>query len=521
MRLQYSILIMIVSLLNSSLLLAILPVSSATNPAILMKTWGGSRDDNAKAVAMDSHGNFYVAGYSSSFGPGNTTSQIVVFLLKYSPIGNLLWQRIWFGPSVNNAGNGDEARAIAVDSSDNIYVVGDTSSFRTFRGGYGYDILLLKFNSSGSLLWQETWGNSTAFGRGFGVGLDSQGYVYVTGFTATYSVQTKDVLLLKFDPAGNLLWQKTLGSGGDDFGYGVAVDSSGGVYVTGSNALANGDTGVLLVKFSSTGGLVWAKTWSGESLDSGYSVAVDASGNVYVTGYRGINFEGDYEVVLLKFDSSGSSLWERTWGGYNDASANSLAVDPSGYVYVTGWWSYNSASGGLDVLLLKYDSSGNVVFQGLWGGYSHTHGDDDAQGIVVNSSGYVAVTGYVGHAPPYSPVSTLNGTCTDVTDCSFPVGNPTLSTSTPTYTTTITNGTVALPSGNETYYPNSGNDAFLWIFSPLPNRIVSNSPGLFSPLFIGGALGVIVVAVGGILYWRRSSRRAKGADTSLLRDTSK
>jgi len=461
----------------------------AQSGLIFQKTWGSiDNTEVGNGVALDSLGNIYVTGYTYSFGPGNLTARPALSLLKYDSTGTLVWQRIWSG----NGSGGEIGSAVAVDSSGNIYVTGWTSGY----GAGMSDILLLKFNSSGSLVWQRTYGGSDD-DQGSSVAVDSSGNIYVTGGIREFGAGSDDVLLLKFDPSGNLLWQRTWGGIHLDYGSGVAVDSSDHIYVAGTTAsFGTGLSDVFLLRFDSSGDLAWQKTWGPHqpSFASGNGVAVDSSGSIYVTGY----FGAPYDILLLKFDSSGSLIWQRTWDGGSWDYGEDVAVDSSGGIYVGG---YISA---YDVLLLRFDSLGNHAGQVTWGGNEpfSEHGND----VAVDSSGNAVMTGFVEQSPPFTP-NYPKGT---IDAPFFTLGVPSFTLDTPTFLPYTPMGTVQTPFGSESNIGSKVNDAFLVKFTPLdytenytenPGDVFGLPPIAFYGL-IGGAV-VLIVALTTILLRRR------------------
>jgi len=393
---------------------------------IWARTWGGSDDnDEGYGVAVDGSGNVYVTGYfhgTVDFDPGsgvdNHTSngQYDVFLSKFDPLGAFKWARTWGGSYE------DEGWGVAVDGSGNVYVTGWFSGTVDFDPGSGvdnhtsngyFDVFLSKFDSSGAFKWARTWGGSYD-DEGRGVAVDGSGNVYVTGwFMGTVdfdpgsgvdnhtSYPGWDVFLSKFDSSGAFIWARTWAGCGfyyTDWSLGVAVDGSGNVYVTGAfegtvdfdpgsgvdNHTSIGHTDVFLSKFDSSGEFEWARTWGGTHYNYGYGVAVDGSGNVYVTGrFEGtVDFDpgsgvdnhtsnGVWEVFLTKFDSSGAFKWARTWGGSYYDCGYGVAVDGSDSVYVTGYFEgtvdfdpgsgadNHTSNGDDDVFLSKFPPDGN------------------------------------------------------------------------------------------------------------------------------------------------------------------
>ncbi len=220
--------------------------------------------------------------------------------------------------------------------------------------------------------WARTWGES-GNDRGRGVATDDSGNVYVTGyFEGTVDFDPEggdphisnggfDAFLSKFDSSGNFEWARTWGGSEREIGRGVAADGSGSVYVTGyfyytadfdpgggDPHTSNGESDVFLSKFDTSGNFEWARTWGGSDRNDGFGVAADGSGNIYVTGeFKGeADFDpyggdphtsnGYMDVFLSKFDSSGNFEWARTWGGSGTEYGNGIAADDSGSVYITG-----------------------------------------------------------------------------------------------------------------------------------------------------------------------------------------
>ncbi len=404
------------------------------------KTWGLGDSDIAQSVSLDNSGNIYVTGYTSSF----TSSGIHVFLLKYDSSGNLVWQRMW-------GGSGSEfGRGVGVDSLGNIYVTGYTSSF----GAGGNDVFLLKWGSSGSLVWQKTWGG-TGDELGLGLAVNSSNGIYVTGYSTSTLSANPQVILLRFDSSGDLIWQRSWGGSGTNYGQSVTVDSSGGVYLTGfTTSTGAGGQDVLVLKFDSSGGLIWQRTWGGKGDEEGYSIAADSSRNVYVAGATQSTGAGNDDALILKLSSAGSLLWEKTWGGADTDQAQGVTVDGLGYVYVTGFTSSFGGAAG-HVFLMSLSFAGSLLWETLWGGIN---GMDQGLGVAAAGSGYAVTAGFVSESSPYS-TSTLSAPLATPT---ISLSTPTTSASTPSLNTGTPSGIVTTITGSEMYRDKQ--DAFLFKF---------------------------------------------------------
>jgi hypothetical protein len=267
--------------------------------------WGGTGNDIPHGITTDAIGNVYVVGSTDSFGNGVTQ----IFLLKYDIEGDLQFSQTW--GTQNSYGSG-----VAVDNFGNIYVVGTTSSM-----GIGSQIVLLKYDDSGNLLAQKTVGG-TQNSYGTGVAVDSGGNVFVTGYT--YSLGPTPgisaVILLKYDPLGNMLFQTTWGGKQDDAATNIAVDIDGNVYLTGytkSYSVTQDVPSAFLLKFDEAGNLIYQRVWGGKRGDFGYGVAVDTAENAYVTGYTfsfGPNSQGA-NFFILKYDNAGNLQDTTLYGG--------------------------------------------------------------------------------------------------------------------------------------------------------------------------------------------------------------
>ncbi len=412
------------------------------------RTWGETEVGASQSygVATDDSGNVYVTGLfygTVDFNPvggdpHTSNGQDDFFLSKYDSSGNFEWAQ-----TLGTTGS-EACYGVAVDGSGNVYVTGRFND----PSNWNYDVFLSKFDSSGNFDWVRTWGGSS-YDQGRGVAADDSGNVYVTGnFWGTVDFNPDggdphtsngmgDVFLSKFDSLGNFGWAWTWGKGYDDYGYGVAADGSGNVYVTGyfrstvdfdpdpgseDPHTTNGNNDVFLSKFDSSGNFDWARTWGGLGSDMGYGVATDGSGNVYTTGYirSTVDFDPDggdphtsngyYDVFLSKFDPSGNFDWARTWGGSNYDYGWGVATDGFSDVYVTGrfWYTVDfdpnggdphTSNGKTDVFISKFDSSGNFEWAWTWGKSKY----DSGRGVAADGSGNVYTSGYFREIVDFAP----------------------------------------------------------------------------------------------------------------------
>jgi len=396
--------------------------------------YGGSGEEEAFGLCTDQNGNAIMTGETGSTdipvtagafqmnnGGGGGTQDI--FIAKFDSTGNLLWATYYGGSSP------DMGRAITSDNSGNIVVTGysnstdfpvSASAFQPAFAGAS-DVVIVKLNPSGGQIWATYYGGFS-YESGAGVGIDSGGNIVVGGSTrsddfpvtagAYQAIRASagglnDAFIVKFDPAGNLLWATYFGGNNNDMGYALAVDNVDNIVLGGSTSSTNfpllsayqsaygGNGDAFAAKFNAGGGLLWSTYYGGSSpeLPVGISggIAVDASQNVIITGStESTDFpisagafqsalNGPTDIYLVKFDASGNRLWSTYYGGSSDDEGYGIAVGPNDQIYlgadtyssdiVLKSCSYQSAYGGNeDNLIAHFDPSGQLYCATYIGG---------------------------------------------------------------------------------------------------------------------------------------------------------
>ena len=364
---------------------------------------GTPDNDYITSVTGDSLGNSYICGRTSGDLYGSNAGRGDVFLAKYDPSGNEIWHQ-QFGTLT-----WDEGMSVATDAAGNSYVAGKTRG-DLFQPNLGdYDAFLAKIDASGNEVWSRQIGTS-AWDEASFTTIDSSGNIYIAGHTeGSLSGPTaggEDILVTKFDPSGNELWSRQIGTAGDDRGRSVAVDASGNIYITGetSGSLAGehlGEEDAFLIKLDASGDDLWSLQMGTPDTDSPRSVAVDASGNAYIGGWTrgdlglgGPDADGrESDAFLAKFDPSGNELWARQFGTPDAAEGfGNVVLDAAGDVYVGGNTSGDlggTNEGAADVFLTKFDASGNE----LWNQQFGSSGSDSAYAIAMDASGDIYFAG--------------------------------------------------------------------------------------------------------------------------------
>lgn len=344
----------------------------------------GSNTDKAEDMVMDPSGNVYVTGIARG-----TSGNFDYVTIKYNASGVQQWKSEYNGP-----GNSlDEAHALAVDASGNVYVTGWSYGTTTT----GYDYATVKYNSAGIQQWASRYNNSTnGTDEAWDVVADNSGNVYVTG-TSDGSGSNSAATTIKYNSAGGQVWAKRYdGAGGDiDVAYAIVLDASN-VYVTGYSYISAGsDFNYLTIKYDLVGTQIWAKGYNGtdSKYDEARAIAVDGSGNVYVTGYSQTAVLTNYDYATVKYNSAGTQQWAKRYNGTgNDYDkANAIKLDASNNIIVTGK-SIGVSPAAEDIVTIKYDNTGTQKWLNRYNDPSN--GYDEGKALAIDAEGSVYVSGY-------------------------------------------------------------------------------------------------------------------------------
>ncbi len=435
------------------------------DPVLSYSTYlGGTAIDRGFGIAVDGAGNAYVTGGSSSINfpvlnpfqalfPGGAVD---AFVTKLNATGSALVYSTYLG------GEGDEQGFdIKVDDSGNAYVTGQTDStdfptagpIQVVNRGLS-DAFVTKLNAAGNELVYSTYLGGSSSDFGFGISLDDSGNAYVTGQTDSTDFPTAlpiqsangalgDAFVAKLNAAGNVLRYSTyLGGNGNDCGFRIAVDASGNAYVHGDTTSTNfptanpfqstrrGASDAFVTKLNeSANALVYSTYLGGNGNELGFGIAVDASGNAYVTGVTDSSdfptaspiqpaFDGGLaDAFVTKLNAAGGALLYSTYlGGVATDAGFAIALDASGNAHVTGRTdsvdfptvspAQAAFGGGLeDAFVTKLNVTGSAM---VYSTYLGGDGDDQGGDIAVDASGNAYVTGNTGStdfptANPFQP----------------------------------------------------------------------------------------------------------------------
>jgi uncharacterized delta-60 repeat protein len=279
------------------------------------KTIGGSDDDFANSVIQSSDGGYVIAGYTQSFGAGGYDFYVV----KLDGSGNVVWTKTIGGS------NSDVANSI-VQSSDGGYVVaGETLSF----GASGRDIYVVKLDSSGNIVWTKTIGGSRDDFANSVIQSSDGGYV-IAGYTQSFGAGGWDIYVVKLDSSGNVIWSKTIGGGDADVAYSIIQSSDGGYIVIGrTQSFGAGGYDVYVVKIDSSGNVLWTKTIGGGSVDEARSITQSSDGGFAIAGYTQSFGAGSYDIYVVKMGPLGDTCWSQGITNYVVSSVSSSFSSPS------------------------------------------------------------------------------------------------------------------------------------------------------------------------------------------------
>lgn len=298
-------------------------------------TWRNSGTDQFYDMVMDNDNNIYITGRTDE----STTD---AFLAKFDQNGNYVWNTTFDG------GAYDKGYGMTIDSANNIYIVGQTENSVSSN----YNAFLVKYDSLGNQKWNVTWdGESGAPYMAEDVTIDHSGNVYFTGWV---DPSEYDLFVAKYNSDGTQMWNTTWDDAAYEKGFGIAVDGSDNVLITGDYSKSGSNWQALLVKFNSDGDHVWNTTWDRSAeFDGGSSIALDDSNNTYITGSSD-NSSGLSEIFIAQYNYLGAEIWNNTWdSGLGDDEGMDLVIDDSNEVYIVGSTAIDSTS-----VLKKFDGSG-------------------------------------------------------------------------------------------------------------------------------------------------------------------
>ena len=433
-------------------------VSFTQTNLVWAKAMGGTGQNEGHSIACDASGNVYTSGkfYGTvDFDPGAGTYNLTasnddIFISKLDAAGNFVWAKAFGGTGWDNS------TSVALDASGNVYTTGRFENTVDFDPGAGtfnltsagtIDIFISKLDASGNFVWAKAMGGTDA-DIVHAMVLDDLGNIYTTGRflnTADFdpgagifnlTAANNSTFISKLDASGNFVWAKILEGTTHLESWNIALDASGNVYTTGLfwgtsdfdpgagifNLTSAGVEDIFISKLDAAGNFVWAKSMGGSGFDSGFSIAIDATGNVYTTGVFGytVDFDpgagnfnlsssGNFDIFISKLDASGNFVWAKTMGGADAEMVYAMVLDASGNVYTTGTFQNtadfnpgtgisNLNAGDGSIFISKLDASGNFIWVNSIGGSAGF-----SSSITLDASGNILTTGGFNGTADFDP----------------------------------------------------------------------------------------------------------------------
>lgn len=397
---------------------------------LMMSSGGGTSGSSAYWIAtgtgislhsidVDSSGNVYAAGEDANG----------FYIVKLNSSGSTQWQRV-----VSTQTN-DVAFGVTVANDGSVYVAGRYDGASTILS------LLIKYDSSGTQQWVRTL-STVGFNSHFkSVHWDSDSAIYVAGYTDNTANASGAMLLAKYDSTGALSWVRTLDNGATfEEALGVSSASAGNVTMAGYSDTVNSNAAI--AQYNSTGTIQWQRTLTGSNAETFDAVCVDASANVFVSGYTSSQGAGGSDALIAKYNSTGTLQWQRSLGGTGSEVGDGVAVDSAGNVYMVGTTSSQGA-GGNDVLIAKYNTSGTIQWQRALG----TTAGDTGRAVIVGPSDILYVLGnnMIAKLPNDGTLTGIYGTTTYQTT-TLTDASRTLTAATSTYTGATGSDTSSTPT---------------------------------------------------------------------------
>lgn len=346
--------------------------------AYKQQTWakciGGTSQDVPYSMIIDNEGNYVICGLSYSFKEGEPDAWIVKLDLN----ANIIWQLIIGGNAF------DSCNSIIQATNGNYIIAGATWSL----GSGSSDYLVAEISTSGTLIWTKAYGGS-GYDFAHSIKQTSDGGYITIGRSWSFNSSDGDIWIVKLNSEGNIEWQTKYGGNKLDTSYSIIQTFDGG-YITaaGSWSMNAGSSDIVLIKLNYIGNIEWQRAYSGIDFDYPYSIIQSSDGGYLISGATKSFGSGDTDGIVIKTDNEGNIEWQKVLGGqtYDYLYSIKQSAD-GGYISIGKTNSFGACN--YDILIVKFNSSGDIINQKVYGGV----GDDDAYSILELSNGEYIISG--------------------------------------------------------------------------------------------------------------------------------
>ncbi len=336
--------------------------------------YGGIATDSASSIQLTSDSGYIIAGTTSSFGAGNSD----FWVQKFNSYGEITWQKTYGG--IDN----DDALSIQQTIEGGYIIAGNTYSFGTASSNFW----VLKLNSNGEIVWQKAFGMANSdYAFTYSIQQTIDGGYIVTGFTTNSFSYSYDFWVLKLDSNGTITWQKIYDGADEDYGYSIQQTTDSGYIVAGDTySFGVSMSDIWVLKLNSEGAIIWEKTYGGANNDNAYSIQQTSDGGYIVAGYTKSFGAGNYDIWILKLNANGTILWQKTFGGADDDKVAYSIQQTSDGGYIVAGYTKSFGAGNYDIWILKLNVNGTILWQKTFGGLYN----DAAYSIQqTNDDGYI------------------------------------------------------------------------------------------------------------------------------------
>lgn len=340
----------------------------------------GNYKDYPVALSADAAGNVYITGGST--GEGTATDFVTI---KYSPAGNMEWAQRY----ASEGGLFDQPYSMAVDDFGNVYVTGAAAHYVTYNSGS--DWITIKYNTNGKQVWIQGYDDGITDDRGTALSIDELGNVYAAGQCRGPSYH---IGIIKYDSAGTKQWiTKYDGEKqSDDRISMIKPGGDGNICVTGYSSEKNTD--ILTMKLNTEGEILWKKSFSSpeNSFEEAASLITDNSGNIYVLGLTGPKLDKKLRCII-KYNSSGEQQWSIISQKFVSRNIGevSMTLDKNGSLLVTGS-SLISATAPTEMVIDCFSPEGILKWQA---GFSEENAIPVSGPVTTDDNGNIFITGYI------------------------------------------------------------------------------------------------------------------------------